>query len=315
MQLKSRCIVIALGGNAITRPGIPDTVANQFKHTRESLPPIVKMAREGYRMVITHGNGPQVGNALLRVEIARDKAPELPLGVLVADTEGGLGYMIEQSLENALMKERIERDVVTIVTQTLVDKNDPSVKNPRKFVGQFIEEEDAIKLRDDLGWIIKKDRGRGWRRVVPSPRPIKVVNSKIIKTLVDMGIIVIAAGGGGAPVFYEDDGSLEGMDAVIDKDRASSVLGLEIGADTLMIMTQEDGAYLDYGTSEQKFLSTMSTEEAKRYLEAGQFPSGSMGPKIESAISFLEGGGQKVIICSVKEGYLALEGKAGTTII
>jgi carbamate kinase len=272
------------------------------------------MAKEGYRMVITHGNGPQVGNALLRVEIARDKAPELPLGVLVADTEGGIGYMIEQSLENALMKDTIERDVVTIVTQTLVDKNDPSVKDPHKFVGQFIEEDDARKLRDELGWVIKKDRGRGWRRVVPSPMPIKVVNSKIIKTLVDMGVIVIAAGGGGAPVFYEDDGTLEGMDAVIDKDRASAVLGLEIGADTLMIMTEVDGAYLDYGTSDQMLLRTMAKEEAKKYLEDGHFPAGSMGPKIESAINFLEGGGKKVIICSVKEGYLALEGKAGTTI-
>jgi carbamate kinase len=314
MQLKNRCIVIALGGNAITRPGIPDTVANQFKHTRESLPPIVKMAREGYRMVITHGNGPQVGNALLRVEIARDKAPELPLGVLVADTEGGLGYMIEQSLQNALRKDLIERDVVTIVTQTLVDKNDPSVKDPRKFVGQFIDEEDARKLKDELGWIIKRDRGRGWRRVVPSPRPIKVVNSKIIKTLVDMGIIVIAAGGGGAPVYYEDDGTLEGMDAVIDKDRASSVLGLEIGADTLMIMTHENGAYLNYGTPQKKLIRTMTREEANSYLKNGQFPAGSMGPKIESAINFLDGGGEKVIICSVREGYLALEGKAGTTI-
>jgi carbamate kinase len=222
--------------------------------------------------------------------------------------------MIEQSLENALLKEQIERDVVTIVTQTLVDKNDPSVKDPHKFVGQFIQEEDAKKLSDELGWIIKMDQGRGWRRVVPSPKPIKVVNSKIIKTLVDMGVIVIAAGGGGAPVYFEDDGTLEGMDAVIDKDRASSVLGLEIGADTLMIMTDEVGAYLDYGTPQQRFLSNMTREEAAGYLEAGQFPAGSMGPKIESAINFLEGGGKKVIICSVKEGYLALEGKGGTTI-
>jgi carbamate kinase len=314
MQLKNRCIVIALGGNAITRPGIPDTIANQFKHTRESLPPIIKMAREGYRMVITHGNGPQVGNALLRVEIARDKAPELPLGVLVADTEGGIGYMIEQSLENGLMKEMIERDVVTIVTQTLVDKNDPSVKDPRKFVGQFIEEEDAKTLSRDMGWVIKKDKGRGWRRVVPSPKPIKIVNSKIIKTLVDMGVIVISAGGGGAPVYYEDDGSLEGMDAVVDKDRASAVLGLEIGADTLMIMTHEDGVYINYGKEDQKLLDKLSNDEAKELLEAGHFPKGSMGPKIESAIQFLEGGGKKVIISSVGNGFDALEGKAGTTI-
>lgn len=315
MRLKNRCVVIALGGNAITRPGVPDTIANQFRHTRESLPPIISMAREGYRMVITHGNGPQVGNALLRVELARDRAPDLPLGVLVADTEGGIGYMIEQSLQNGMFKEKIERDVVTIVTQTLVDKNDPSVADPQKYVGQFFSQEDADKLSRELGWVMKIDKGRGWRRVVPSPTPIKVVNSKIIKTLVDMGVIVIAGGGGGAPVFYEDDGRLEGMDAVIDKDKASAVLGLEIGADILMILTGVDGVYLDFGTPQQRLLRAMTLREAREHHAAGQFPDGSMGPKIESAIHFLEGGGEKVIISSITEGHLALEGKAGTTII
>ncbi|MBN1539773.1 MAG: carbamate kinase [Candidatus Thermoplasmatota archaeon] len=314
MRLKNRCVVIALGGNAITRPGVPDTIANQFRHTRESLPPIISMARDGYRMVITHGNGPQVGNALLRVELARDRAPDLPLGVLVADTEGGIGYMIEQSLQNGLFKENIERDVVTIVTQTLVDKHDPSVSDPNKFVGQFFTEEDAERLSKELGWVMKMDKGRGWRRVVPSPNPLKIVNSKIIKTLVDMGVIVIAGGGGGAPVFYEDDGRLEGMDAVIDKDRASAVLGLEIGADTLMILTDADGVYLDFATPQQRILRTMTMEEAKEHLANGQFPKGSMGPKIGSAIHFLEGGGEKVIISSIAEGHLALKGEAGTTI-
>ena len=314
MQLKNRCVVIALGGNAITRPGVPDTIANQFRHTRESLPPIIRMAKEGYRMVITHGNGPQVGNALLRVELARDRAPDLPLGVLVADTEGGIGYMIEQSLQNGLFKERIDRDVVTIVTQTLVDRNDPSVLDPKKFVGQFLTEEEGRKLTEEMGWVIKKDPGRGWRRVVPSPRPIKIVNSRIIKTLVDMGIIVIAGGGGGAPVYFEDDGRLEGMDAVIDKDRASAVLGLEIGADTLMILTDAEGVCLDYGTPGERILDRMTVGEARKYLVEGQFPEGSMGPKIESAIHFLENGGEKVIISSIGRGYLALEGEAGTTI-
>jgi carbamate kinase len=208
----------------------------------------------------------------------------------------------------------IERDVVTIVTQTLVDRKDPSVLDPHKFVGQFIEEEEAKVLSDELGWIIKMDKGRGWRRVVPSPEPIKIINSKIIKTLVDMGVIVIAGGGGGAPVYLEDDGTLEGMDAVIDKDKASAVLGLEIGADTLMIMTQEDGVYKDYGTPQQELIRNMTRDEAASLLEAGQFPKGSMGPKIRSAIQFLEGGGRKVIISSVRDGHLALEGKAGTLI-
>ncbi len=312
---EKRCVVVALGGNAITRPGVPDTIANQFQHTRDTLPPILKMAKKGYDLVITHGNGPQVGNALLRVEMARDRAPTLPLGVLVADTEGGIGYMIEQSLQNGLFKERIHRDVVTIVTQTLVDKNDPSVADPKKFVGQFYTEEEARDLTRDIGWTIKEDPGRGWRRVVPSPIPLEIVNSRIIRSLVDMSVIVIAGGGGGAPVYFKDDGSLEGMDAVVDKDRASAVLGLEIGADTLLIMTDEDGVYLDYSTPDQRKIDRITLEEIRDLHSNGHFPEGSMGPKIEAAIQFLEGGGQKVIISSVADGYLALEGKAGTTII
>ncbi len=308
-------MVVALGGNAITRKGITDTIANQFKHTRESLPPIIRMAAEGYKMVITHGNGPQVGNALLRVEMARGVAPDIPLGVLVADTEGGIGYMIEQSLLNGLKKEGIERDVATLVTQTVVDRDDPSVKDPNKYVGQFYEEEKAKELAEKNGWIVKEDKGRGWRRVVPSPIPKKIVNSRVIRKLVNDGTIVVAAGGGGSPVYYEDDGRLEGMDAVIDKDRASAVLGNEIGAHTLMILTDTDGVYLDFGKKEQRKLSRLSKEDAERFLQEGQFPKGSMGPKIEAAIQFLEGGGKKVIISSIEDGHLAMEGEAGTTII
>ncbi|MGA1848657.1 MAG: carbamate kinase, partial [Thermoplasmatota archaeon] len=223
-------------------------------------------------------------------------------------------YMIEQSLQNGLRKNNIERDVVTIVTQTLVDRNDPSVRDPNKFVGQIFTREEAEKLSNEMGWIIKEDRGRGWRRVVPSPIPLNIINSGIIKTLVNMGVIVIAAGGGGSPVFLEEDGRLEGMDAVVDKDRASAVLGREIGAHTLLILTEVDGVYLDFGTPDQRKVGRLSLEEARRYLAEGQFPKGSMGPKIEAAISFLEGGGKKVIISSIEDGYLALEGKAGTTI-
>ena len=315
MQLKNLCIVIALGGNAISRPGVPDTIANQFKHTRESLPPIIKMAEEGFKMVITHGNGPQVGNALLRVELTRGKAPDLPLGVLVADTQGRIGYMIEQSLQNGLKKAGVLRDVVTLVTQTLVDKNDPSIMDPKKYVGQFYTKEQAVKMSKECGWTVKKDPGRGWRRVVPSPMPLRVLNSGSIKHLVSQGHIVIAAGGGGAPVFFEEDGTLEGMDAVIDKDRASAVLGNEIGAHTLLILTEADGVYLNFGRSDQRKLRTLSVQEAKDHLEKGQFPTGSMRPKIEAAVRFLEGGGKKVMISSIEEGYLALDGKAGTTII
>ncbi|MEA3558730.1 MAG: carbamate kinase [Candidatus Thermoplasmatota archaeon] len=315
MHLKRRTVVIALGGNAISRPGVPDTIANQFKHTRESLPPIIKMAKEGFKMVITHGNGPQVGNALLRVELSKGKAPEIPLGILVADTQGGIGYMIEQSLQNGLKKIGVDRNIVTLVTQTLVDKKDPSIRDPRKFVGQFYSREQAGKLVEECEWVMKEDPGRGWRRVVPSPMPLKVLNSGSIEHLVNRGHIVIAAGGGGAPVFLEEDGTLDGMDAVIDKDRASAVLGNEIGAHTFLILTDADGVYLNFGRPDQRKLRTLSIEEAKDLLEKGQFPKGSMRPKIEAAISFLEGGGKKVIVASIEEGYLALEGKAGTTII
>lgn len=312
--MKKRTVVVALGGNAITRKGVEDTIANQFKHTRESLPPIIEMAKEGHDLVITHGNGPQVGNALLRVEIARGCAPDLPLGVLVADTEGGIGYMIEQSLINGLMKKGIDRDVATLVTQTVVDKDDPSVKDPQKFIGQFYDETRARQLARENGWTVKEDKGRGWRRVVPSPIPVMVLNSLIIRELVEKGIIVIAAGGGGAPVYYEEDGVLEGMDAVIDKDRASAVLGNDIGADTLLILTEADAVYLNYDSDNPEKIEKMSVREARTYLEDGQFPAGSMGPKIEAAIQFLEGGGEKVMISSIEKGYQALKGKAGTRI-
>jgi carbamate kinase len=315
MQLKNRSVVVALGGNAITRPGVPDTIANQFRHTRESLPPIIKMAEEGYRLVVTHGNGPQVGNALLRVENSLKSAPDLPLGVLVADTEGGIGYMMEQSLQNGLMLKGIKRDVVTIVTQVVVDKDDPSVEDPNKFVGQFYTREEALRLSNERGWVVKEDKGRGWRRVVPSPIPRKIVNSRTIKELAMSGSIVIAAGGGGIPVFYEDDGRLEGMDAVIDKDRASAVLGLDIGAHTLLIMTEADGVFVNFRKKDQRKLDRLTVEEAKDLIASGELPPGSMGPKVEAAITFLEGGGKKVIISSIKDGYLALEGQAGTTII
>jgi carbamate kinase len=314
MNYRRKSVVVALGGNAITRKGVTDTIANQFKHTRESLPPIIKMASEGYKMVITHGNGPQVGNALLRVEMAREVAPDIPLGVLVADTEGGIGYMIEQSLINGLKINGVDREVATLVTQTVVDRDDPSVKDPNKFVGQFYKEDRARELAELNNWVVREDKGRGWRRVVPSPIPIRIVNSGVIKKLVNDGTIVIAAGGGGSPVFIESDGTLEGMDAVIDKDRASAVLGNEIGAHTLMILTEADGVYLDYDKPERKKLGSLSKEDAVKYLEEGQFPKGSMGPKIEAAIQFLEGGGRKVIISSIDQGHLALEGKAGTTI-
>ncbi|MEO0126962.1 MAG: carbamate kinase [candidate division WOR-3 bacterium] len=306
--------VIALGGNAISMTG-RDDIHVQFANTRKSLEIVVELIKQGYHIAITHGNGPQVGNALLRVERTAREIPALPLGVIVADTEGGMGYMIEQSLQNKLKRLGIERDVVTIVTQIIVDANDPSIINPTKFVGPFYNEKQANKLAELFNWTIKEDPGRGYRRVVPSPKPVKVVNSKIIKQLVDQGVIVIAAGGGGIPVYIEIDGTYEGIDGVIDKDLASAVLAIEIKAQILAILTAVDYVYLNFKKPDQKKLDRITLSEAKKYLSEGHFPAGSMGPKIEAAIKFLESGGQEVIITSLENAKKAFFGDFGTKIV
>jgi carbamate kinase len=313
---RKKTAVVALGGNAITKKGEEDTIARQFANTRESLRGIVGLIRDGYNLAITHGNGPQVGNAVLRVELARGKAPVLPLGICVADTEGGMGYMIEQSLGNRLRKEKIRREVVTVVTQVIVDKNDPSIKSPTKFIGQFYSKAEAKRLAKQNGWVVREDRGKMWRRVVPSPIPLQIVEKKTIKTLVRNGIIVISAGGGGIPVYVENDGKLEGVDAVIDKDRASAVLARDIDAELLLILTEVEKVALHYGTLLQQNLDRLTVEEARKYLAEKHFPSGSMGPKIEAAIQFLEAGGKEVIITSIPKAYDSVKKKnAGTKIV
>jgi carbamate kinase len=310
-----RTAVVALGGNAITRNGVPDTIANQFRHTRESLNSIVRLAQSGWNVALTHGNGPQVGNAILRVELTRGRAPELPLGICVADTEGGMGYMIEQSLQNALSLAKLERDAVTLVTQVVVDEHDPAVQNPTKFIGQFYSEADAQQLALTNGWSVKEDPGRGWRRVVSSPKPLSIVEAATIKELVARGVIVICCGGGGIPVFRKNDGLLEGFDAVIDKDRASAVLALEIHADLLLILTAVENVSLDYTSDHPRPLSQLTVAEAERYLQEGQFPKGSMGPKIEAALEYLRNGGREVIITSIPKALDAVTGNAGTRIV
>ena len=314
MSKKKKTAVVALGGNAITREGERDTIPRQFANTGESLSGIVELIKDGYNLAITHGNGPQVGNAVLRVELSKGKATYLPLQICVADTEGGIGYMIEQCLENRLKDERIKRDVVTIVTQVVVDQNDPSIKNPTKFIGQFYTKKQAQVFIEERDWIMKEDSKRGWRRVVPSPVPLEIVEKKTIKTLVDKGIIVIAAGGGGVPV-YKENGELTGMDAVIDKDRASAVLARDIGAELLLILTGVEKVALHFGTRKQKNLSKLSLKDAKRFLAEGHFPPGSMGPKIEAAIQFLESGGREVIVTSIRKAYQSVKKKAGTRIV
>lgn len=310
----TKTAVVALGGNAIGTTGKED-IHEQFANTRKSLGGIVELIKEGYNLAITHGNGPQVGNALLRVERTMDAIPALPLGVIVADTEGGMGYMIEQSLQNKLRREGIPRKVVTIVTQVIVDRDDPSITNPSKPIGPFYTREQSERLAKKNGWVIKEDAGRGFRRLVPSPIPREIVEGDIIKSLVQSGTIVIAAGGGGAPVFLEEDGSYEGVDAVVDKDRASAVLARDIGAEILVILTAVDKVCLNFKRPNEHPLSWISLTEARRYMAEGHFPPGSMGPKIEAAVQFLEAGGKQVVITSLGLIKEALEGKAGTKII
>lgn len=308
----NKTAVIALGGNAIGATGKED-IHQQFANTRKALEGILPLIVQGYKLAITHGNGPQVGNALLRVERTYPDLPALPLGVIVADTEGGMGYMIEQSLQNRLHREGIKRDVCTVVTQVVVDRDDPSILNPSKPIGPYYPESEVAALRA-RGWTIRDDAGRGYRRFVPSPIPRAIVNHRIIKNLVDEGTIVIAAGGGGVPVYLESDGTYEGVDAVIDKDRASAVLAHDIGAETLMILTQVDKVALNFKKPDQRDLDSMTLAEAKQYLAEGHFAAGSMGPKVEAAIQFLESGGQQVIITSLERAAEALTGNAGTRI-
>ncbi len=309
-----KTVVVALGGNAITREFEEGNIAQQFDNTRRSLLCVIQYIRQGYRVVITHGNGPQIGNALIRVEETRHLVPPLPLGIIVADLEGGMGYMIEQCLQNKLNDRGLSRPVVTVLTQILVDKDDPSILNPTKFVGPFYKKEQVKDLETKRRWIIKEDPGRGFRRVVPSPIPKEIVEKNIIKLLVDQDIIVIAAGGGGIPVYREESGWLEGVDGVIDKDLASAVLARDINAEELLILTGVDRVAINYNKENQQDLATLNLKEAKYHLENGQFPKGSMGPKIQAAINFLEQGGEKVTIASIENAVDALVNNSGTII-
>ncbi|HQO09749.1 MAG TPA: carbamate kinase [Clostridiales bacterium] len=308
-------VVIAIGGNSLTPTDNSNWIGSQFKNTRTSIESLIPLVEKGYSVTITHGNGPQVGVALRRVEETRDKLPDIPLGVLVADTEGSMGYMIEQSLQNKLFDKGLKIPVATILTQVLVDQNDPALTNPTKYIGSFYTEEEAKKLAAVNGWIVKQDADRGWRRVVGSPKPIDIVNKNIIKQLLDQKNIVIAAGGGGIPVYLDEKKHFEGVDAVIDKDMASALLANEIGADELFIMTAVSKVSLNFKKPDQVDLDVMTLSEADKYLNEGHFPYGSMGPKMKSAIMFLRNGGKRVIITAIDNLMDAIEGKDGTSIV
>ena len=313
MQDKSLTIV-SIGGNTLIRKGEKGTIEEQFEHTEKCMAYIAKMASQGKRIVITHGNGPIVGNIVIRNEAAKDIIPPMPLYICNADSEGGIGFMLQQALYNQLEKLNAHRDVATIVTQVVVDKNDPAFSKPAKPIGPFYTKEEAERIKQQKGWTIHEDSNRGYRRVVPSPKPLKVIEADIIKRLAMDGVIVIAAGGGGVPVVEVNEGKLQGIDAVIDKDLTTAVLANAIGAETFIDLTQTDSVYINYGKQNQKPLNRPALSEVKKYLTRGEFPPGSMGPKIEAAIEFLETGGKEVIITTPELVEAAMKGKAGTRI-
>lgn len=305
-------VIFALGGNAVITPGSRGDLREQFATTAESVQALVPLIREGATLVITHGNGPQVGDLLTMAESAGDRVPEPPLAVLVANTQGQLGYMIQQSLVNCLERARVKREVVTVVAQVLVNKDDPKLSEYTKPVGPFLEEAVAKLRVARTGVRMAEDSGRGWRRVVPSPDPVAVVEVEAIKKLVAAGVIVITAGGGGIPVHRAEDGCLRGIDAVVDKDRTSAVLARELGAPLFVIATTVEKVYLNFNKPDQHPLDLVNLPELRSYYAEGHFAAGSMGPKVESIISFLESGGRRAVVTTPGKILAALKGRAGT---
>jgi len=312
-------IVIALGGNAIKQKNQKGTAKEQFENIRISCKQIIGILRKGYKVVLTHGNGPQVGNLLIQQEEGKSRVPEQPLDVCGAMSQGQIGYMLQQTLKNVLREERINLDVVTVITQVVVDKEDPKFLDPDKPVGPFYTKEMKEKYEKEKGYIIKQARPDGdktpYRRVVPSPEPLRIIEGKIIKRLVESGVVVIASGGGGVPVFLNNRGEIVGVEAVIDKDLAGEKLCEAISADIFAILTDVEKVALNYGTRNQKDLDVVLVKEAKKYIKEGHFKPGSMKPKVEACIRFLEYGGEKAIITSIDKLEDALLGKAGTTFV
>ncbi len=313
MLKRGEKIVVALGGNSLIKKGEKPTISNQFKNAKKTMEYLVPLIKNKNKLVITHGNGPQVGNILIRVEESLGKAYKIPLEVCVAESQGELGYMIEQSLQNVLTKNKIKTPVVSILTQVVVNKKDPAFKTPTKPIGPFYSKAQAQKLKKK-GFKIVEQVGRGWRKVVASPKPKSIDDIKIIEVLLRNKSIVIAAGGGGVPIVKDKGKILHGAPAVIDKDLASACLANSIKAKTLIILMNEPNAYLNYKKSNQKPIRSLTIKEASKLLKEGQFPKGSMGPKIEAAIKFIKKGGKQTIITSPNQIQKALIGKGGTII-
>ena len=309
----TKTAVLALGGNALARAGEPATIANQFRHARESIGPIVELARDGWQIAIVHGNGPQVGDELVRNQLARDAVEPLPLGVLVAGTAGWIGYMLQQSLQNALRRAGIDREVATVVTQTLVKPDDPALATPSKPIGHALSDERAAALRAQ-GAAVGRDGAGRWRRLASSPAPLGIVEAPLVLRLVRAGVIVVAAGGGGPPVYADPALGLEGVDAVVDKDLVASILARQLDAEVLMILTDVDAVYRDWGTPSAAPVRRMALADADAMLAGGGVAAGSMKPKLEAAAGFVRGGGRRAVIARLSDGPAALRGETGTTI-
>ncbi len=307
--------VVAVGGNSLIKDENHRTVPDQYEAACESMHHIADMIQNGWDVVITHGNGPQVGFILRRSELARRELHEVPLDACGADTQGAIGYMFQKALHNEFKRRGIQKQAVTVVTQVLVDKDDPAFQNPTKPIGSFMDEAAAVHKRDREGWKVVEDAGRGWRRVVPSPRPKAIVEKAAIEHLIRSGFTVIAVGGGGIPVYADGSGDLIGLEAVIDKDYASSLLANSIQTDLFLISTAVEKVALNYGKPDVRWLDRMTLDEAKRYLAEGHFAKGSMAPKIQAITWFLERGGQQALVTNPESIGRALRGETGTWIV
>lgn len=306
--------LVAMGGNSLLDPKLPPTVENQFAVTQRAVIPVADLIARGMHLVLTHGNGPQVGFMQLRVEMSKQHIHEVPLDSLVADSQGAIGYMIQRDLREELRRRGLAAEVATIVTEVEVDPKDRAFQEPTKPIGKFYSADEAAQLMKDRGWPMVEDSHRGWRRVVPSPSPISIVQLETVQRLVEAGVTVIACGGGGIPVMRDETGHIRGLEAVIDKDRASALLALQLGCKRMVITTGVDAIYRDYLTDKRTPLREVTVSELLRMNEANPFPPGSMGPKVEAAIHFLQRGGDEVVVCHPDALSEALEGRAGTRI-
>ncbi|MTW87451.1 carbamate kinase [Virgibacillus dakarensis] len=309
----SKTIVVALGGNAILQPKQKGTYENQLENVRTSSKFLAKLIKDGYKLVVTHGNGPQVGNILRQNEEAEDGVPPMPLDVLNGESQGFIGYMMIQCLQSELRALGIDTPVVNLITRVEVSKDDEDFNDPSKPIGTFYTEEEAKKLMDEKNWKMKADSNRGWRRVVPSPQPINILEAHAVKQLAEAGNVVVASGGGGIPVIKTENGDYEGIEAVIDKDRSGYKLAEEVNADIFMILTDVEHVFVNFGSPEQKALKETSVNELEKYVAEGQFSKGSMGPKVESALKFARKAGTS-IICSLEKVDEAVRSESGTII-